>query len=344
MTVQEEPQDLLRVRNLSMSFALSKGFLGRVHSTVDANADVSFTVKESETLSVVGESGCGKTTLGRCIVGMYRPTGGSVEFRGEDGRFVDLVPLSTAEMKPYRSQIRMIFQDPFSSLNPRMSVLELIGEPLRIQRGMSGRPLEDRVVELLERVGLPGSYAQRYPHAFSGGERQRIGIARALALNPRLVVADECVSALDVSIQAQVLNLLGEIQKEFGIAYLFISHDLTVVRHISDRVAVMYAGTLVELADVKALFDRPMHPYTQALLSAAPRPVPGARGKSRRIRLEGEVADLANKPSGCLFHPRCRHARDRCKVDAPALRAMPDGRTVACHFAEEIAQTPASDV
>jgi peptide/nickel transport system ATP-binding protein len=240
------------------------------------------------------------------------------------------------QLKPYRCEIRMIFQDPQASLNPRLPVLEIVGESLLVNGLAKGKTLEDRVSDLLQKVGLRAEYLHRYPHAFSGGERQRIGIARALAPYPKLVVADEAVSALDVSVQAQILNLLKDLQAEFGLTYLFISHALNVVGHISDRVAVMYVGKIVEFATTEAIFQRPQHPYTEALLSAVLRPDPHARNTGKRIRLEGDVADPANPPSGCAFHPRCRYCQDRCRVDVPALRTTRDGHLVACHFAEEL--------
>jgi peptide/nickel transport system ATP-binding protein len=327
---------LLEVKNLKMHFPITKGLLRRVVGYVKAVDDVSFTVYEGETLGLVGESGCGKTTTGRAILRVYEPTAGQIVYHREDGRAVDLTELSDRGLKRYRREIRMIFQDPYSSLNPRLPVLELVGEPLKVNNMARGKELEERVADLLRKVGLRPEYMRRYPHAFSGGERQRIGIARALALNPRLVVCDEAVSALDVSVRAQTINLLQDLQAEFNLTYVFVAHDLSVVEHISDRVAVMYVGKLVELATTEQLFASPRHPYTEALLSAVPKPDPRMRGKGERIRLEGEVADPANPPSGCYFHPRCRYAQDRCKTEAPQLRDIGNGHFAACHFSEQL--------
>lgn len=332
-------ESLLEVNNLKMHFPITKGFFNRTVGYVKAVDDVSFAIHEGETLGLVGESGCGKTTLGHTILRLYDPTDGEIYYSQKGKSKVDLANLNNRAMKPYHRDIRMIFQDPHSSLNPRMPVLEIIGESLKVNGLAKGSELEQRVRELLQRVGLRTEYIQRYPHAFSGGERQRIGIARALAPNPRLVVADEAVSALDVSVQAQILNLLKDLQQEFGLTYLFISHDLNVVAHISDRVAVMYVGKIVELASTEEIFENPQHPYTEALLSAVLKPDPSARQSQTRIRLEGDVADPANPPTGCAFHPRCRHAQDRCKTDRPELRQTSNGHFVACHFAEELELT-----
>ena len=332
-----EPEPLLDVRNLKMHFPVTRGLLHRTVGHVKAVDEVTFTIREGETLALVGESGCGKTTLGRCIVRVHKPTAGQILYRDGSERTVDLATLGRGEMKVYHQSIRMIFQDPYSSLNPRLPVLEIVGEPLKVNGVAKGKDLEDRVADLLRRVGLRPEYIRRYPHAFSGGERQRIGIARALALNPRLVVADEAVSALDVSVQAQTLNLLRNLQAEFNLTYLFISHDLSVVEYVSDRVAVMYVGRIVELAHRSRLFARPRHPYTEALLSAVPKPDPRRRRKGTRIRLDGEVADPANPPAGCYFHPRCRYAEARCREEEPALRDVGDGHLAACHFAGQLA-------
>ena len=327
---------LLEVRNLHMQFPIIRGIFRRTVGFVKAVNNISFNILPGETLSLVGESGCGKTTTGRCIVRVYEPTSGQILYEVDEHGSVDLAQLDNHELRPYRREIRMIFQDPFSSLNPRLSILQIVGEPLRANRIASGSELEDRVASLLTRVGLRPEYIRRYPHAFSGGERQRIGIARALALNPRLIVADEAVSALDVSVQAQILNLLQDLQEEFNLTYLFIAHDLSVVEHISHRVAVMYVGKIVELATTEELFTKPLHPYTEALLSAVPKPDPRLRNSVIRIRLEGEVADPSDPPSGCYFHPRCRHARDRCRHEEPAVREIGNDHWVACHFAEEL--------
>jgi peptide/nickel transport system ATP-binding protein len=298
----------------------------------------------------VGESGCGKTTVGRCIVRANVPTDGQILYHenhlrraneATSERVIDLAPLARRDLRRYRQEIRMIFQDPYSSLNPRMTVIEIVGEVLKVNHLASGSELEDRVAELLLRVGLRPEYMQRYPHAFSGGERQRIVIARALATDPRLIVADEAISALDVSIRAQILNLLEDLQAELGLTYLFIAHDLSVVRHICDRVNVMYVGKLVESAEATTLYTHPKHPYTEALMSSVPIHDPRLRNRGRRIRLEGEVADPANPPRGCYFHPRCRYAKERCVHEEPPLRPVETNsgqdHLVACHFAEELA-------
>jgi peptide/nickel transport system ATP-binding protein len=334
MTLQPNQDDtLLDVRDLKMYFPIRKGMLQRLVGQVRAVDELSFTIKAGETLSLVGESGCGKTTAGRCIVRAYKPTAGSILFQHGGGR-VDLAELNSRAVKPFRKEIQMVFQDPMASLNPRMNILQIIGEPLLVNGIASGKELEDRVAELLRKVRLPPEYMRRYPHAFSGGQRQRIGIARALSVHPRLVVADEAVSALDVSVQAQILNLLQDLQAEFKLTYLFVAHNLSVVRYISDRVAVMYVGKMVELAETNRLFTGPLHPYTEALLANVPKPDP--RLRSKRIVLRGEVADPSNPPSGCYFHPRCPYAKERCKIEAPALREVRPGHLVACHFAEEL--------
>ncbi|MDR1637807.1 MAG: ATP-binding cassette domain-containing protein [Treponema sp.] len=334
--IQEAGKIILDIRGLRMHFPITKGFLNRQVGTVKAVDDVNFSLYQGETLGLVGESGCGKTTLGRCVLRVYRPTAGSIGYTSGNGAVVDLSSLNNRELKPYRREIRMIFQDPQSSLNPRLTILDIVGEPLMINNGVRGKELEDRVAGLLRRVGLRPEYLRRYPHAFSGGERQRIGIARALALNPRLVVADEAVSALDVSVQAQTLNLLQELQEEFSLTYLFVAHNLSVVQHVCSRVAVMYVGRLMELADTKELYFNPKHPYTEALMSAVPKPDPRLRNRSARIRLEGEVADPANPPPGCHFHPRCRYTQERCRTEIPAIRDIGGGHLCACHFAESL--------
>ncbi len=325
---------LLDVKDLKMYFPIKRGFLQRIVGYVKAVDGVNFDVHSGETLALVGESGCGKTTIGRCVVRAYEPTGGEVLYKDHAGKVIDLTRLDNRELKPYRRELRMVFQDPHSSLNPRMTVMDIVGDPLKIHKLAEGQELEDRVADLLRRVGLRPEYMRRYPHAFSGGQRQRIGIARALALDPRLLVADEAVSALDVSVQAQILNLLKELQTEFDLTYIFISHDLSVVEYVADRIAVMYVGKLVELGETEELYRHPKHPYTEALLSAVPKPDP--RLRSKRIILEGDVPDPANPPRGCYFHPRCRYAEDRCKTETPPLRDMGQSRLVACHFAEEL--------
>jgi peptide/nickel transport system ATP-binding protein len=322
---------LLDVRNLKKHFPIQRGLLRRVVGQVKAVDGVSFQVHEGETLGLVGESGCGKTTTGRLILRAMQPTEGEVLLR-RDGGMVDLTKLSRRQLKPIRRDMQIIFQDPFSSLSPRMTVLEIISEPLAIHGMGDEAERRARVRELLERVGLRVQHMNRYPHAFSGGQRQRIGIARALALRPKLIVADEPVSALDVSIQAQVLNLLEDLQTEFGLTYLFIAHDLSVVEHISDRVAVMYLGTIAELAPAEQLYRDPKHPYTEALLSAIPKSRP--QEKKTRIVLPGDVPNPANPPSGCTFNPRCRYAQDICRVERPPLREITPGHFASCHFSE----------
>jgi peptide/nickel transport system ATP-binding protein len=325
---------LLEVRGLKKHFPIKGGFMGRTVGSVKAVDDVSFTVHDGEILSLVGESGCGKTTAARCIIRAYEPTAGQILFRRESGEVVDLAGRSDAAMRPLWREMQMIFQDPFGSLNPRKNLLDIIGEPMYVQGVRSRSVRMARVAELLNLVGLRPEYMHRYPHAFSGGQRQRIVIARALALEPRLVVADEAVSALDVSVQAQILNLLLDLQRRLQLSYLFVAHDLSIVKHISHRVAVMYVGKLVELAPTEELFRRPKHPYTSALMKA----VPVADPEQRRALtgLPGEVANPARPPSGCYFHPRCAFAVETCRVDTPPLREIEPGRLVACHRADEL--------
>lgn len=327
-------KNLLEVRNLRKYFPIRSGPLRTAAGHVAAVDDVSFDLREGETLALVGESGCGKTTTSRCVLRAIAPTSGEILFRTASGNVVDVAKLSPRQLRPLRTEMQMIFQDPHSSLNPRMTILDIIGEPLLVNGIKNRRERIDRVEELLGLVGLRKEYIRRYPHAFSGGQRQRIGIARALALHPRLVVADEPVSALDVSVQAQTLNLMLELQGRLGLTYLFVAHDLSVVKHISDRVAVMYVGQMVELGSSDAVFSRPLHPYTSALLAAVPKPDP--RTRSRREPLPGEVANPAAPPSGCYFHPRCRHAVERCKVERPAWTEIAPGHRVRCHRASEL--------
>ena len=296
--------------------------------------DVNFFINEGETLGLVGESGCGKTTASRCILRALAPTSGQMLFRASGGEIVDLATLTRAQLKPLRAQMQMIFQDPYGSLNPRMTIFDIVGEPLYIAGMRNRKAREDRVAELLRLVGLRPEFMQRFPHAFSCGQRQRIGIARALALNPRLVVADEPVSALDVSVQAQTLNLLLDLQKRLHLTYLFVSHNLSVVKHICDRVTVMYVGKIVETATSQELFAQPRHPYTAALLAALP--VADPRIKTGNVELPGEVASPARPPSGCYFHPRCTFCVDRCKAESPAYREVAPGHYAACHRADEL--------
>jgi oligopeptide/dipeptide ABC transporter ATP-binding protein len=315
---------LLEVEGVARSFAVGSTMLGRAVAVLRAVDDVSFSIDPGETLGLVGESGCGKTTLGRLVLRLIEPSAGRITFAGRD-----ITHLHEDALRPLRREFQVVFQDPFSSLDPRMRVAAIIGEPLR-NFGTPPAEARHRVAELLDIVGLPADAARRYPHAFSGGQRQRIGIARALALRPRLVVCDEAVSALDVSVQAQILNLLAEIQEQFGLALLFISHNLGVVRHVSHRVAVMYLGRIVELAAEAPLFERPLHPYTQALLAAVPEPDPARR--SRRKAPRGEVPSPINPPTGCHFNPRCPRAVARCRDEIPALREVEPDRWVRCHF------------
>jgi oligopeptide/dipeptide ABC transporter ATP-binding protein len=325
---------ILEVKNLKQHFPIYRGFLQRVVGYIKAVDGVNFFLRENEVLGLVGESGCGKTTVGRTILRLYDPTGGEIWYRPAKGGQVNIAQISQKEMKPLRREMRMIFQDPFSSLNPRLTVKDIIGEPLIIHHVASGKELEERVADLMKSVGLDPAYMRRYPHEFSGGQRQRIGLARTLSLSPRLIIADEPVSALDVSIQAQVLNLLQELKDELGLTLVFIAHDLSVVEHISDRIAVMYVGKIVELAPSEEVLAHPMHPYTEALVSAIPPADPDI--KLDRIILEGDVPSPANPPSGCVFHPRCRYAKDICKQETPQLIEMEPGHYASCHFAKEL--------
>jgi peptide/nickel transport system ATP-binding protein len=330
---------LLDVRGLKKYFPIQAGLLRRVVGHVKAVDDVSFYVREGETLGLVGESGCGKTTAGRTILRLYEPTGGTVLFKskllatGDEPDFVNLAELDDQQLKLLRQEMAMIFQDPINSLNPRMTVFDIVSEPMEIH-GRGGSEAEELVSRLLERVGLRPEHMRRYPHEFSGGQRQRIGIARALSLNPSLIICDEPVSALDVSIQAQTLNLLEDLQDDFNLAFVFVAHDLSVVQHISDRVAVMYVGKIAEMAASETLYTHPLHPYTEALMSSVP--IPDPRHHSERIIMEGDVADPSNPPPGCYFHPRCRYAIERCMTETPEWRELEADHFVSCHRAEEL--------
>jgi peptide/nickel transport system ATP-binding protein len=342
MAENGKPKDdnvILDVKGLKKYFPITGGMMGRVVGYVKAVDDVNFFVREGETLGLVGESGCGKTTAGRAVLRLYEPTDGTIMFKSralsQSGKpeWINLRELDKAQLKKVYQDISMIFQDPIGSLNPRMTVYDIITEPLLIHDKIAP-DTEDYVIQLLERVGLRAENIRRYPHEFSGGQRQRIGIARSLALNPQLIIADEPVSALDVSVQAQTLNLLNDLKADFNLAYIFVAHDLSVVQHISDRVAVMYVGRIAEMAESVELYSRPLHPYTEALMSSVPRPNP--RVKKERIIMEGDVADPSNPPPGCLFHPRCRYVQDRCKTDVPELREIKPDHFAACHFAGEL--------
>ena len=327
------PEPLLSVRDLCKHFpVMSKGFFKKQLGVIKASDEINFDLMRGETLGLVGESGCGKTTTGRAILRAIHPTRGEVIFKPKDSDHIDLASLPEKLLKPLRTQMQMIFQDPFSSLNPRMTVGDIVAEPLVIHRMGTKQQRQKKVSDMLSRVGLKPEHRTRYPHAFSGGQRQRIGIARALIMNPQLVVCDEAVSALDVSVQAQVINLLQDLQKELGLTYIFIAHDLSVVKHICDRIAVMYAGRIVELAKTDALFASPKHPYTKALLSAVPSADPDI---PMNMQLHGEVADPGNLPSGCAFHPRCNECIDRCQQDVPQLVEVGIHRQAACHVLEK---------
>ncbi len=332
--MSDQAKVILEVKDLKLHFPIHHGLFQRLVGHVRAVDGVCFTLNDGEVLGLVGESGCGKTTVGRTILRLYDPTSGEVWYTRKSGERVNLAQFSQKQMKPLRRELRMIFQDPFSSLNPRLTVRDIISEPLEIHGVAHGKEADHRVAELMKAVGLNPGYMRRYPHEFSGGQRQRIGLARTLSLNPRLVIADEPGSALDVSVQAQVLNLLQELQRSLGLTLIFIAHDLSVVEHISDRIAVMYVGKIVEMAETTELLGHPQHPYTEALLSAIPPADPDVHPS--RIQLQGEVPSPANPPSGCIFHPRCRYARTECSQLEPKLTECAPGHFVSCHFANEL--------
>ena len=321
--------NLLEVRNLAKSFAVSKGVFGRNKGYLKAVNDVSFDLQKGESLGIVGESGSGKTTLGRCLIRGIKPTNGSIRFRTADTT-MDLSSVDDRTIRNVRKHFHMIFQDPYSSLNPTMTVLELVKEPLIYNGIATGERANELVFSVLEEVGLEKKHAHRYAHAFSGGQRQRIGIARSLITKPELIICDEPVSALDVSVQAQILNLLELLKNKFGLTYIFISHDLSVIKHITDRVAVMYVGKIIEIAKTDSLFDKPQHPYTEALLSAVP--IPDPSHQSKKIILSGEIPNPVSPPKGCFFHPRCRYAQSKCETEAPILKSLGNQHYSACHF------------
>jgi len=325
---RRDRETILEVQNLKKYFPIKSGVLQRTSGYIKAVDGIDLSIYKGETIGIVGESGCGKSTFGRTIIRLYEPTGGQILFKGQN-----ISHLSEAELrKNVRKNIQMIFQDPYASLNPRKTLKSIIQEPIQTHRLYSGKERTEKIQELLEKVGLSGTYMNRYPHEFSGGQRQRIGIARALALNPDVIIADEAVSALDVSIQAQIINLMQDLQAEFDLTYVFISHDLSVVRHISDRVGVLYLGKMMELAPKHSLFEEPLHPYSQALLSAVPVPRKRGQKKRERILLKGELPSPSNPPSGCVFHTRCPMATDQCKVEKPAFKEAKPNHFVACHL------------
>jgi oligopeptide/dipeptide ABC transporter ATP-binding protein len=330
----EQNKTILEVKNLKLHFPIHRGVFRRLVGHVKAVDGVSFSLHDGEVLGLVGESGCGKTTVGRTILRLYNPTAGEIWYNRATGERINIASINQKEMKRLRREMRMIFQDPFSSLNPRLTVRDIIGEPLEIHGVAKGKEVDHRVAELMRAVGLNPALMRRYPHEFSGGQRQRIGLARTLSLNPRLIVADEPVSALDVSVQAQVLNLLEELRERLGLTLVFIAHDLSVVEHISDRIAVMYVGKIVEMAETNELLKNPQHPYTEALLSAVPPADPDI--KVNRIQLQGEVPSPAMPPRGCIFHPRCRYAQAICVEQEPVLTEGTPGHFVSCHFAKEL--------
>lgn len=334
MSRTDQAQAIIEIDRLKKYYPIQQGFLKRTVGHVKAVDDIRLTIYEGETFGLVGESGCGKSTLGRCLLRAIEPTSGEVRFTARTGDKVNVLELGSKRLKKLRQDMQMVFQDPYSSLNPRMTVLNIVAEPLICNGLAKGAALVERVTELIRMVGLEKGHLNRYPHAFSGGQRQRIGIARALATNPRFVVCDEAVSALDVSVQAQIINLLQDLQRNLGLSYLFISHDLSVIEHISHRVGVMYIGQMIEVGKTEALFERPLHPYTEALLLS--RPVTDPLGKKERYVLPGEVANPADPPSGCYFHPRCPYATQRCRTEAPALVEAEPDRFAACHYAGEL--------
>lgn len=328
--MENKNEILIEVKNLKKYFIKNKGLIKKQLETTKAVDDVSFFIRKGETLGLVGESGCGKSTTGRTILRLYEPTGGEILYYGND-----ISKLSREQMMPYRKKMQMIFQDPYASLNARMTVSDIIGEPMDIHNLASGKERQEKIYELLDTVGLNKDHAARYPHEFSGGQRQRIGIARSLAVDPEFIICDEPISALDVSIQAQVVNMLEDLQNDRGLTYLFIAHDLFMVKHISDRVGVMYLGSLVEVASSKELYSNPLHPYTQALLSSIPIPDPDIAESSQRIVLEGDVPSPVNPPSGCKFRTRCRYAMDVCREVVPVRKEMSKDHFVACHLMDK---------
>lgn len=333
---QMSDETLISVRGAKKYFPVTEGWFNRQVATIKAVDDITFDIKKGETFGLVGESGSGKSSIARLILRAYDLTDGEILFRRTSGDVVDITTLNDREMREIRREMQMIFQDPYSSLNPRMTLLDLVGEPLVIHGLGTPAEIKDRVSELLGLVGLRPEYVMRYPHAFSGGQRQRIGIARALALNPSFIAADEAVSALDVSVAAQNINLMQDLQEKLGLTYLFITHDLGMVEHISDRVGVMYLGRLMEVGVTEDLFSKPKHPYTEALLAAVPQPDPRGNRARKRVPLKGEIADAMNIPTGCPFHPRCAYADEKCRVEVPELRKLDDGRQVRCHYAENL--------
>lgn len=326
-------EPLLQIKQLKKHYPIEAGLMKKQIGLVKAVDDVTLTIYKNEVLGIVGESGCGKTTLGRAILRIVEPTSGEVVYHF-DGKTVNFTGLNKKELRSMRRYVQMVFQNPYTSLNPRMTVFDIVAEPMVLARTFTQTEITGRVRELITKVGLEKEYLNRYPHAFSGGQRQRIGIARALSLQPKFVIADEAVSALDVSIQAQILNLLQDLQEEYGLTYMFIAHNLSVVEHISNRVCVMYLGRVVEIAETEELFYHPLHPYTEALLSAIPISDPTV--KSERIMMPGEIGNAANLPRGCCFHPRCRYAKECCKEEYPILKEIGSGHMTACHFAEQL--------